>query len=116
MPAWLPPIFPIMLGFPPIWGILWFPIMALLFIPWPGPPPGPMLLDMLLGFPSLNLCCTAALNLGSPSCMFMDPLGPGPPGPIILAVDSDIALAWFMAEVLLTLGVAPLLMALLGTG
>lgn len=49
--------------------------------------------------------------------MFMDPLGPpGPPGPIILAVDSDIALAWFMAEVLLTLGVAPLLMALLGTG
>jgi len=39
------------------------------FIPgfWaPGIPPD-MLLAMLLGFPSLNLCCTAALSLGSPS-------------------------------------------------
>jgi len=45
--------------------------------------------------------------------MFMGPLGPWP---IILAVDSDITFAWFMGEVLLTLGVPPLFMALLGTG
>lgn len=45
--------------------------------------------------------------------MFMGPLGPWA---IMLAVESDIAFAWFMAEVLLTLGAPPLFMALLGTG
>lgn len=68
-PCWLPGMLFIML-FP--MGILWCEFIMPGWVFMPGfwatdiPPPA-MLLAMLLGFPSLNLCCAAARNLGSPS-------------------------------------------------